>query len=50
MLTNRVDRLNNTGLGSACQEAILFTADWSDWPNSVTGYSRISVDMFEVRT
>lgn len=37
--------LNNTGLGSACQDAILFDADWSHWPN-VTGYSRASVNMF----
>lgn len=42
--------LNNTGLGSACQDAILFTADWSDWPTSVVGYSRSSVDMFEIPT
>ncbi|KAJ9621038.1 hypothetical protein H2203_007625 [Taxawa tesnikishii (nom. ined.)] len=42
--------LNNTGLGSACQDATLFQADWSGWPNSVVGYSRASVDMFEVRT
>ncbi|KAK5107498.1 hypothetical protein LTR62_001070 [Meristemomyces frigidus] len=37
--------LNNTGLGSACQDAILFSADWSHYPN-VTGYSRASVNMF----
>ena len=38
--------LNNTGLGSACQDAILFSADFSNYPN-VTGYSRASVHMFE---
>ncbi|KAF2215715.1 glycoside hydrolase family 53 protein [Cercospora zeae-maydis SCOH1-5] len=38
--------LNNTGLGSACQDAILFDADWSKFPN-VTGYSRQSVNMFK---
>lgn len=37
--------LNNTGLGSACQSAILFDADWSEYPK-VTGYSLRSVDMF----
>jgi arabinogalactan endo-1,4-beta-galactosidase len=38
--------LNNTGLGSACQDAILFEPDWSHWPN-VTGYSRASVNVFK---
>ena len=38
--------LNNTGLGSACQDAILFDADWSQYPQ-VTGYSRDSVNMFK---
>lgn len=38
--------LNNTGLGSACQDAILFDADWSQYPD-VTAYSRRSVDMFK---
>lgn len=42
--------LNNTGLGSACQDTILFTGDWSDYPTSVIGYSRSSVDMFEIST
>ena len=42
--------LNNTGLGSACQDAILFSADWSGWPNKIIGYSRSSVDMFAVKT
>ncbi|KAK8195163.1 family 53 glycosyl hydrolase [Phyllosticta capitalensis] len=37
--------LNNTSLGSACQDAILFDQDWSQYPR-VTGYSRSSVDMF----
>ncbi|KAI5199955.1 glycosyl hydrolase 53 [Aureobasidium subglaciale] len=41
--------LNNTGLGSACQDAILFSADWSGWPNKIIGYSRSSVDMFAGR-
>lgn len=38
--------LNNTGLGSACQDAILFSGDWSGWPSKIIGYSRSSVDMF----
>ncbi|USW53574.1 Putative glycosyl hydrolase family 53, glycoside hydrolase superfamily [Septoria linicola] len=38
--------LNNTGLGSACQDAILFDSDWSKFPN-VTAYSRKSVNMFK---
>ncbi|KAF2137601.1 glycoside hydrolase family 53 protein [Aplosporella prunicola CBS 121167] len=38
--------LNSTSLGSSCQDAILFDADWSLWPKS-TGYSRKSVDMFK---
>ncbi|KAK5175833.1 uncharacterized protein LTR77_000973 [Saxophila tyrrhenica] len=37
--------LNNTGLGSACQSAILFEADWSEFP-AVTGYSLPSAKMF----
>ncbi|KAK5133553.1 hypothetical protein LTR08_007592 [Meristemomyces frigidus] len=37
--------LNNTGLGSACEDAILFSADWSQYPK-VVGYSRNSVNMF----
>lgn len=39
--------LNNTGLGSACQDAILFETDWSQWPK-VTAYSRESVNLFIV--
>lgn len=39
--------LNNTGLGSACQDAVLFRADWSRWPE-VTAYSRESVNLFDV--
>jgi arabinogalactan endo-1,4-beta-galactosidase len=39
--------LNNTGLGSACQDAILFRPDWSAYPN-VTAYSRKSVNLFNV--
>lgn len=38
--------LNNTGLGSACQDAILFNVDWSQWPK-VTAYSRPSVNIFK---
>jgi arabinogalactan endo-1,4-beta-galactosidase len=41
--------LNNTSLGSDCNDAILFDADYSNWPQTV-GYSRSSVDMFRVRT
>jgi arabinogalactan endo-1,4-beta-galactosidase len=41
--------LNNTSLGSDCNDAILFQADYSAWPLTV-GYSRSSVDMFRVRT
>lgn len=37
--------LNNTSLGSNCTDAILFTADYSAYPQAV-GYSRSSVDMF----
>lgn len=39
--------LNNTGLGSACQDAILFETDWSEFPE-VTAYSRESVNLFNV--
>ncbi|KAK5710474.1 hypothetical protein LTR17_018830 [Elasticomyces elasticus] len=38
--------LNNTGLGSACNSAILFAPDWSQYPK-VTGYSQDSVNMFK---
>lgn len=38
--------LNNTGLGSACDDATLFRTDWSGWPQEVTAYSRDSVNMF----
>jgi arabinogalactan endo-1,4-beta-galactosidase len=37
--------LNNTSLGSACNDAILFEADYSQWPKTI-GYSRSSVDFF----
>ncbi|KAI9757599.1 MAG: hypothetical protein M4579_003412 [Chaenotheca gracillima] len=37
--------LNSTGLGSACEDAILFDADFSKFPQTV-GYSRSSVKMF----
>ena len=38
--------LNNTSLGSNCSDAILFDVDWSDWPDSIVGYSRDSISMF----
>ena len=38
--------LNNTGLGSNCSDAILFAGDYSNYPASVVGYSRSSVDMY----
>lgn len=41
--------LNSTSLGSNCSDAILFTADYSN-PAQTVGYSRTSVDMFQVRT
>lgn len=37
--------LNSTSLGSACEDAILFWTDWSQWP-AMLGYSRASVDMY----
>lgn len=37
--------LNNTSLGSACEDAILFRADYSAWPKTF-GYSRPSVNFF----
>ncbi|GKT50563.1 putative argininosuccinate lyase [Colletotrichum spaethianum] len=37
--------LNNTSLGSDCNDAIFFEADYSDWPKTV-GYSRESVNVF----
>ncbi|KAK2061958.1 family 53 glycosyl hydrolase [Colletotrichum caudatum] len=37
--------LENTSLGSACNDAILFEADYSGWPRTV-GYSRESVNVF----
>jgi len=37
--------LNNTSLGSDCNDAILFTADYSNYPITV-GYSRPSVNLF----
>lgn len=37
--------LNNTGLGSACGDAILFSGDYSK-PEQTIGYSRNSVDMY----
>ena len=38
--------LNNTALGSKCEDLILFDQDWSGWPNEVVGYSRNSTQMF----
>ena len=38
--------LNNTDLGSACEDVILFAQDFSD-PAHTVGYSRRSVDMFQ---
>ncbi|EPE31529.1 (Trans)glycosidase [Glarea lozoyensis ATCC 20868] len=38
--------LNNTSLGSDCNDAILFQPDYSGWPVTV-GYSRKSVNMFK---
>ncbi|KAG9229259.1 family 53 glycosyl hydrolase [Amylocarpus encephaloides] len=40
--------LNNTSLGSDCNDAILFTTDYSQWPQTI-GYSRESVDIFRDR-
>ncbi|GJC80575.1 arabinogalactan endo-beta-1,4-galactanase [Colletotrichum liriopes] len=37
--------LNNTSLGSDCNDAIFFEADYSAWPRTV-GYSRESVNVF----
>ncbi|KAL9617236.1 MAG: hypothetical protein Q9160_007964 [Pyrenula sp. 1 TL-2023] len=37
--------LNLTGLGSACEDAILFDTDWSEWPVA-RAYARDSVNMF----
>ncbi|KAF8867099.1 glycosyl hydrolase 53 [Acephala macrosclerotiorum] len=37
--------LNNTSLGSDCNDAILFDADYSNWPQTI-GYSRKSVNLF----
>lgn len=38
--------LNNTSLGSSCEDAILFTPDYSN-PAQTIGYSRTSADMFK---
>jgi arabinogalactan endo-1,4-beta-galactosidase len=38
--------LNNTSLGSDCNDAILFEPDYSGWPVTV-GYSRKSVNLFK---
>lgn len=39
--------LGNNGLGSACEDAILFDGDWSKWPSEIVGYSRLSVNLFK---
>jgi arabinogalactan endo-1,4-beta-galactosidase len=41
--------LNNTSLGSDCEDATLFTPDYSN-PEQTVGYSRSSVSMFNVRS
>jgi arabinogalactan endo-1,4-beta-galactosidase len=41
--------LNNTSLGSDCEDAILFAPDYSN-PEQTVGYSRSSVNMFNVRS
>lgn len=38
--------LNNTSLGSACEDATLFAAEYSGYPLTV-GYSRSSVNFFK---
>jgi hypothetical protein len=38
--------VNNTGSGSGYADAILFAGDYSDYPTSVVGDSRASVNMF----
>lgn len=38
--------LNNAGLGSSCEDAILFDVDWSNWP-ATKATARSSVNMFE---
>jgi len=38
--------LNNTSLGSNCTDTILFSTDYSNWPQTV-GYSRKSANMFK---
>jgi arabinogalactan endo-1,4-beta-galactosidase len=38
--------LNNTGLGSACEDAILFAQDFSNLSHTV-GYSRPSINLFK---
>ncbi|TKX21049.1 putative arabinogalactan endo-beta-1,4-galactanase A [Elsinoe australis] len=37
--------INNTSLGSPCQDNVLFEGDWSKWPEEIVGYSRPSVDI-----
>jgi len=44
-LTPNFYRLNETSLGSNCTDAILFSADYSQYPK-ILGYSRESVNMY----
>ncbi|KAF4549799.1 putative glycosyl hydrolase family 53 protein 2 [Elsinoe fawcettii] len=37
--------VNNTSLGSPCQDNVLFQAEWGDWPDEIRAYSRDSVDL-----
>ncbi|PNS21877.1 hypothetical protein CAC42_475 [Sphaceloma murrayae] len=42
--------VENTSLGSPCQDNVLFQADWSTWPNQISAYSRPSIDIFRDAT
>ncbi|KAF2224461.1 family 53 glycosyl hydrolase [Elsinoe ampelina] len=39
--------VNNTSLGSPCEDNVLFQADWSTWPGQISAYSRASVDLLQ---
>lgn len=39
--------LNNTGLGSECEDVLLFTGNWTGYPNSVLGEARQSVNIYQ---
>jgi len=41
--------LNNTSLGSDCNDAILFSADYANAEHTI-GYSRTSVNMFNTQS